>query len=119
MTAARITFGVVAESLSGHCCFEASVVMLSEDGKTPTVQKVLCECMYQEDAKVIRDVLEVSTWPLFQDAMRYRWLRAQHWNDSPLAVVANPKQAIKLGHDCPSDERLDELIDSFRLGKPI
>jgi hypothetical protein len=46
-----------------------------------------------------------------RDAERYRWLREQHWNTSPLAVVCNPKDAVKLGHDLPSLERLDAAID--------
>ena len=49
---------------------------------------------------------------LRQDAERYRWLRAQHWSDSPLAVVADPRNAVKPGRDCPSSARLDELIDA-------
>jgi hypothetical protein len=47
-----------------------------------------------------------------KDAERYRWLRARHWSDSPLCVVANPKAAVRLGHECPSGERLDAAIDS-------
>lgn len=47
-----------------------------------------------------------------KDAKRYRWLRAQHWYDGLLAVVARPKEAVKLGFDCPSDVRLDEMIDA-------
>ena len=46
-----------------------------------------------------------------KDAARYRWLRSQHWNESLLCVVANPKAAVRLGHDCPSLGRLDEAID--------
>lgn len=49
---------------------------------------------------------------LERDAERYRWLRVQHWNDSALCVVADPKNAVKLGHDCPSNQRLDEIIDT-------
>lgn len=52
------------------------------------------------------------------DAARYRWLRAQNWNDGELAVVANPKQAVKLGHDCPSMDRLDSAIDLSMKSKP-
>lgn len=49
------------------------------------------------------------------DAARYRWLRQQHWFDGPaLAVVANPKSAVKLGHDMPTLERLDAAIDAAR-----
>lgn len=49
------------------------------------------------------------------DAARYRWLREQHWNDAPLCVVAWPKHAVKLGHDCPSGARLDAAIDAALL----
>lgn len=45
------------------------------------------------------------------DAARYRWLRSQHWSAGPLAVVANPREAVKLGRYCPSDDQLDALID--------
>ncbi len=43
-------------------------------------------------------------------AEAYRWLRRQQWDTSPLCVVANPKQAVKLGYDCPSGDRLDAAI---------
>lgn len=46
------------------------------------------------------------------DAARYRWLRAQHWNDADICVVAHPKGSVKLGTDCPSLERLDAAIDA-------
>jgi hypothetical protein len=49
---------------------------------------------------------------LQRDAERYRWLRVQDWDTCQLAVVANPKDAIKLGHDVPSRERLDAMIDA-------
>lgn len=57
---------------------------------------------------------------LLKDAERYRWLREQYWNDGALCVVATPKVAVKLGHDCPSLERLDAAIDAARqaLEKP-
>jgi hypothetical protein len=45
------------------------------------------------------------------DAARYRWLRTQQWNSGCLCVVATPRVSVKLGSDCPSMERLDELID--------
>ena len=48
------------------------------------------------------------------DAERYRWLRQQHWYEAALCVVVNPKNAVKLGHDCPSLERLDAAIDAAR-----
>ena len=46
------------------------------------------------------------------DAEQYRWLRAQHWHDGPMCVVMNPRACVKLGSDCPSDERLDAAIDA-------
>lgn len=50
---------------------------------------------------------------MLRDAKRYRLLRKQHWWDSPLAVVVNPKAAIKLGCDCPSLDRLDSIVDAM------
>lgn len=47
-----------------------------------------------------------------RDAERYRWLRKQHWNEAELCVVARPKDAVKLGYDCPSLDRLDAQIDA-------
>jgi hypothetical protein len=54
---------------------------------------------------------------LREDAERYRWLRAQHWNESDLAVVRHPKQSVRLGFDCPSAELLDSAIDAARGSK--
>lgn len=51
---------------------------------------------------------------LRRDAERYRWLRAQEWNQSSLCVVAQPKAAVRLGHDCPSLARLDQAIDEAK-----
>lgn len=47
------------------------------------------------------------------DAERYRALREMNWCDGPLAVVADPYSRIKLGSDCPSHERLDQVVDSI------
>ena len=49
---------------------------------------------------------------LRKDAIRYAWLRKQDWETGLLAVVADPKKAIKLGHDAPSRARLDAAIDA-------
>lgn len=35
---------------------------------------------------------------IIEDAVRYRWLREQHWDSSPLCVVKDPKFALRLGH---------------------
>lgn len=48
---------------------------------------------------------------LRKDAKRYRFLRNQHWPVAYLAVVVNPKVSVKLGHDCPTGERLDGQVD--------
>jgi hypothetical protein len=47
-----------------------------------------------------------------RDAARYRWLRKQSWDEGMLCVVAWPRQAVRLGHDCPSLQRLDAAIDA-------
>lgn len=47
------------------------------------------------------------------DGERYRLLRSMSWFDSPLAVVADPKKAVKLGHDCPSGVQLDDMLDAL------
>ena len=45
------------------------------------------------------------------NANRYLHVRAQHWSSSRLCVVMNPKDAVKLGHNCPSGDLLDFEID--------
>lgn len=45
-----------------------------------------------------------------KDADRYRKLRAMHWSDKGLCVTM--ADSVKLGHDCPSLDRLDEAIDA-------
>lgn len=47
-----------------------------------------------------------------KDAARYRWLRAQHWNESTLFVVAGHHSLVRLGTECPSGELLDAAIDA-------
>ena len=52
-----------------------------------------------------------------EDAANYRWLREQSWQSPDLCVVARPKQAVKLGCDCPSHDRLDAAIAAARVAK--
>lgn len=52
-----------------------------------------------------------STYELTDDAARYRWLRKQKWDTSPIAAVYNPKMNVKLGSYCPCGDLLDEEID--------
>ena len=61
--------------------------------------------------------LERENAELRKDAERYRWLRNQDWFSSPISAVRNPKKAVKLGHDCPSRERLDAAIDAAKENK--
>lgn len=69
-----------------------------------------CYENYGEAAQYI-DELEKKIKDLQLAADRYNFLREQHWDTSPIAVVKYPKANIKLGSDCPSMERLDEIID--------
>lgn len=48
------------------------------------------------------------------DAERYRWLREQTWFSSSMCVVVYPKKVVKLGADCPSQDKLDQAIDQAR-----
>lgn len=58
------------------------------------------------------DTMRTEIEALRKDAERYRWLREQQWNTSPICAVTRPKDAVKLGHDCPSLDRLDAAIDA-------
>lgn len=53
-----------------------------------------------------------------EDARRYRWLRRQHWDDSALCVVTEPKQNVRLGTYCPSEDLLDAAIDAAMEAVP-
>lgn len=54
-----------------------------------------------------------------KDAGRYRLLRLSDWNKSEFCVVRYPKGNIRLGTDCPSRARLDEMLDAAMTeGKP-
>lgn len=63
-----------------------------------------------------RDALAEKVKAMEDNDRRYRALRAMAWDRSPLAVVVNPRAAVKLGHDCPSHERLDAAIDAAEGG---
>ncbi len=76
-----------------------------------------CEHQHDDDFVPLYDIETLARYQielerLRADANRYRWLRTQHWESSPMAVVANPKDAIKLGHHSPSDDLLDAAIDA-------
>ena len=63
-------------------------------------------------------VAQTEQQPVLLNARRYETLRAMHWNDGALAVVANPKANVKLGVDCPSGERLDQMLDQIDEVRP-
>lgn len=60
-------------------------------------------------------LLKAENEALRRDAKRYRFLRNQHWPVAELAVVCNPKVSVKLGHDCPSGDRLDQQVDGAMI----
>jgi post-segregation antitoxin (ccd killing protein) len=66
----------------------------------------------------IRAALDASVNQRYQqDAKRYQWLRDQHWSNSDVIVVKNDNNQVTLGTECPSRERLDELIDAAIAAK--
>jgi chromosome segregation ATPase len=72
------------------------------------------QALADADQKI--EALEDDKFQVRKDALRYRWLRAQHWNENLIAVVAEPKDAVRLGSYCPSDALLDAACDAA-LGK--
>lgn len=54
-----------------------------------------------------------------RDAERYRWLRTQTCDSSLLAVVDDPKRALKFGACCLSHARLDDRIDLVNLARRL
>jgi hypothetical protein len=76
------------------------------------MQSAGCEGWTHEDGWTLMATADINA--LAEDARRYQWLRQQNWNDSELSVVARPKDAVKLGHECPTLDRLDAAIDRAR-----
>ncbi len=88
--------------------------------------KSSCTCWHDEGTGPFAEGRSGLTWrekPTEQpsqdaeDAARYRWLREQHWNEADFCVVRDPRRAVRLGHDCPSLERLDAAIDAARAAQ--
>ena len=69
----------------------------------------------QDRYEQIIDDLKAENEALRKDAKRYRFLRNQHWPVAELSVVCNPKVSVKLGHDCPSGDRLDQQVDGAMI----
>jgi hypothetical protein len=53
-----------------------------------------------------------------RDAERYRWLRAQQWDESDVFVVSGSKTKVRLGTYCPSGELLDSVVDAGMVKEP-
>lgn len=91
--------------------------LTAPDGRTWQAESPLHCCGAESRERVPADVAlarilkAANPTPDETDAERYRWLRAQHWSDNNIAVVRNPRDAMKLGHDAPSGDRLDAFID--------
>lgn len=62
---------------------------------------------------VNQDVFKREMEEYETDANRYRHLRQWHWSDGGLTVTH--AENVKLGSDCPADERLDAAIDALIL----
>ena len=83
------------------------------EGEAPSGNSMALESL----AKNVRNYqakiadLESRLEAVEKDAERYRWLRSQYWDNNVIAAVMRPKDAVRLGHDCPSRERLDTFID--------
>ncbi|MNT10544.1 hypothetical protein D3C72_1453820 [compost metagenome] len=89
------------------------------DRNSPEDEPEACICTFEEFSACVEGALEgsLAASPAGQgedarDAKRYRWLRERHWNESTLFVVAGHHSLVRLGTDCPSDDRLDAAIDA-------
>lgn len=80
------------------------------EGPNLTTRAVAIEPIKRYAAVALVDDTQTQ---LKKEAERYRKLRAMSWHDSPICVVRNPRNSVKLGYDCPSGDRLDELIDEL------
>ena len=90
----------------------AAILADSEQGAAPGIGDTQLMLREIKLSRVEMKSLKAECEGLREDADRYRWLRAQNWNQSEMAVVCQPKGAIKLGYDCPFGERLDAAIDA-------
>ena len=87
-------------------------IRLYKDGRTR--QEVWGNLSYEdgyvEDCKFVADWYACHADQV--DAERYRWLRSRRHYDSDLCAVQKPREAVKPGKACPSEDNLDRLIDS-------
>lgn len=92
----------------------ACLLSVAENKKLQAENEALRGLYQMHKATETREMryLKTENEALRKDAERYRWLRGQNWSQSEMAVVCQPKKAVKLGFDCPSEGRLDSAIDS-------
>ena len=87
-------------------------IRLYKDGRTRQEiwgSKLSYEDSYLEDCKLVAGWYACHSDQA--DAERYRWLRSRHHCDSDLCAVQNPRESVKPGRVCPSEDNLDRLID--------
>jgi hypothetical protein len=56
---------------------------------------------------------EAEREALANDAARYRLLRSMTWDAGVMCVVVEPKENLRLGSYCPSQQLLDEALDAL------
>jgi len=88
---------------------------LNTCGDDPALEKnpeIACDNRKIEQQRAIEKSQQHKS--LLEDAARYRFLRSCDWFDGAVCVVTFPKKSVRLGSDCPSGSRLDELVDGLR-----
>lgn len=80
---------------------------LSDGGEFPSLNAILST---PADTAALDAYVSTQVEPWKKDAELYRKLRAMHWSDSPNTLCVTYAHAVKLGYDCPSEERLDKAI---------
>lgn len=87
---------------------------LNDCGDDPDLRKGRAQpCDWRQQEVKRLQAKQQAEAALVVDAARYRCLRSAHWFRSSLCVVRDPKNNVKLGADCPSEERLDAFVDAF------
>lgn len=108
------------EHVHGECPLVDYMHKLRAIIRATPAEQLTPNCEAGNNLETLRDTLADSVMSQPQvddkcDAERYRWLRSQHWSESPLCVVAQPREAVKLGRFCPSMEHLDAAVDEAMM----
>lgn len=113
---ARLTSELGTCGNGAGCLHKDALIKSLTAGNEALKRGIECYSIELADDVVQIERLTAERDALKADAARYQWLRSQHWSDNTIAAVRHPNDAIKLGHDSPSKERLDELIDAAIQG---